>query len=59
MEDFTSLKTFALGNYINKCGYDWTAADLQDIVVRIDYACTKLNIAVGAWEHSYDVDIEF
>ena len=59
MEDFTSLKTFALGNYINQCGYDWTAADLQDIVVRIDYACTKLNIAVGAWEHSYDVDIEF
>lgn len=59
MENFTALKTFALGNYISQCGYDWTAADLQDIVVRIDYACTKLSISVGAWEHSYDVDIEF
>lgn len=59
MENFTALKTFALGNYISQCGYDWTAADLQDIVVRIDYACTKISIAVGAWENSYDVDIEF
>ena len=59
LEKGSVLKTFALGNYIRQSGYDWTAVDLQDIVVKIDYACTRVSIAVGPWEHSYDVDIEF
>ena len=53
------LKTFALGNYIRQSGYDWTEPDLKDMVVRIDYASTRIVISVGAWEYSYDVDIEF
>ena len=58
MEKYSELKTFALGNYIQQCGYDWTSEDLQDIVVKIDYACTRISITVGPWEYSYDVDIE-
>ncbi len=57
--DAEVLKTFALGNYIRQSGYDWTEPDLRDLVVRIDYASTRLVISVGAWEYSYDVDIEF
>ena len=59
LEKTSVLKTFALGNYICQSGYDWTAENLQDIVVKIDYACTRVSIVVGPWEHSYDVDIEF
>ena len=59
MEGTEILKTFALGNYIVQSGYDWTSPDLEDIAVRIDYASTRITIEVGAWEYSYDVDIEF
>ncbi len=58
-EDAEVLKTFALGNYISRSGYDWTEPDLKDLTVRIDYASTRIVISVGAWESSYDVDIEF
>lgn len=58
-ENASVLKTFAIGNYIAQSGYDWTREELEDIVVRIDYACTRLEITVGDWKNSYDVDIEF
>lgn len=54
-----TLKTFALGNYIRQSGYDWTEPDLEDMIVRIDYANTGIAISVGAWEYGHDVDIEF
>lgn len=58
-ENASVLKTFAIGNYIAQSGYDWAGKELEDIVVRIDYACTRLEITVGDWKNSYDVDIEF
>lgn len=58
-ENASVLKTFAIGNYIAQSGYDWTGEELEDIVVRIDYACTRIEITVGDWKNSYDVDIEF
>ena len=27
------LKTFAIGEYVRACGYDWTEADLKDITL--------------------------
>lgn len=53
------LKSFALGNYMTMSGYDWTAQDLQDASVTVDFACTKITVSVGAWENSYDFDIVF
>ncbi|MGN0190518.1 MAG: hypothetical protein ACI39U_02570 [Candidatus Cryptobacteroides sp.] len=53
------LKSFALGNYLAASGYDWTAADLQDASVTVDFTCTKILISVGAWDSSYDFDIVF
>ncbi len=58
-EEAEVLKTFALGNYISRSGYDWTEPDLEDLTVRIDYASTRIVISVGTWESSYEVDIEF
>lgn len=51
------LKTFALGEYISASGYDWHAADLQDITIGIDYTRTKLSIAVKGWDDVYEFDV--
>lgn len=53
------LKTFALGNYMEKGGYDWAAKNLKDASVTIDFACTTVNIVVGEWDNTSDFDIVF
>ena len=51
------LKTFALGEYIRASGYDWNAADLEDITVGIDYTRTKLTVSVLGWDEVYEFDV--
>ena len=51
------VKTFALGEYIKACGYDWTDYDLKDLTVGIDYARTQIVIAVQGWDEVYEFDI--
>ena len=51
------LKTFALGEYISASGYDWSAKNLEDITVEIDYTRTKLTISVLGWDEEYDFDV--
>lgn len=53
----TVLKTFALGEYIRASGYDWNAADLEDITVGIDYTRTKLTVSVQGWDEVYEFDV--
>lgn len=50
------VKTFALGEYILASGFDWTAPDLGDIVVGIDYARTVLSLSVIGWDKTYHFD---
>ena len=40
---------FALGNYIEESGYDWTKEDLDDVVIKINYAQTILTITINDW----------
>lgn len=51
------LKTFALGEYIENGGYDWSAPDLEDLTVHIDWAMTSVNITVSAWDWVYECEI--
>lgn len=51
------LKTFALGEYIKACGYDWVERDLKDMTVCIDYARTLISISVRGWDEVYEFDI--
>ena len=53
------LKSFSLGNYLRESGYDWTARDLKDATVLVDFAGTRITISVGGWEKSYEFDIVF
>jgi hypothetical protein len=51
------LKTFALGEYIYASGYDWSAIELEDITVGIDYTRTKLRVSVLGWDEVYEFDV--
>lgn len=59
MEDDSVIRQFALGHLIIDSGYDWTAPDLQDIEVDIDYSKSDIIFSVDGWdkEMSFDVTI--
>lgn len=50
------LKTFALGEILAAGGYDWSAPDLDDITVGIDYARSELTVSVQGWDKVYTFD---
>lgn len=50
------LKTFALGEILAASGYDWTAPDLPDVTLGIDYARTALTVSVQGWDKVYTFD---
>lgn len=57
--DGSVLKTFALGNYIEASGYDWSAEDLEDLTVGIDYSNTKVLLTVSGWKESFTYELVF
>ena len=60
IDDGTGVrKVFSLGEYIAATGYDWTAEDLADIDVIIDWSMTSIRLRVQDWEsvHEYEIVI--
>jgi len=53
-----SLREFALGEYIDNSGYDWTTPDLEDIQLEIDFSRTRIHFAIGEWEQTFSFDVE-
>lgn len=58
-EGSSLVKTFAIGEYLVKSGYDWTEADLEDVTIILDYYVTGITITYKGWdeEHTYNVTI--
>ena len=58
-EGNTVLKIFTLGRYISAVGYDWTAENLEDLTLSLDYTHNVIGISIGEWdkEHQFDVAI--
>lgn len=52
-----SCRSFAVGNYIEASGYDWTSPDLKDISMEIDYSETGLSFKIGAWQKSVNFEV--
>ena len=50
-------KTFAIGEYLDAAGYDWTATELDDADVVIDYYLTGIKITFKGWDKEYSYDI--
>ena len=44
-----SPRVFALGNYIIDSGYDWTAEDLEDVEISVDYAAGVIRLHIEGW----------
>ena len=44
------LKTFAVGEYLSASGYDWSAENLADVTVVLDYSMTVISISVAEWD---------
>lgn len=50
-------RVFAIGNYILDIGYDWTAVDLADVEISVDYAAGELRLHIEGWTDSGAVDL--
>ena len=53
----SNVKTFAIGEYLSAAGYDWTADELDDATVVIDYYLTGIKITYSGWDKEYTYDI--
>ena len=56
-EGSSVLKTFAIGEYMDRSGYDWAEADLEDVVIVLDYSVTGLRVVFKGWDKEYTYDI--
>lgn len=56
-EDGNVLREFALGEYIIESGYDWSAPDLADIEIEVDYSKTDVVFKVEDWEKTVSFDV--
>ena len=45
----TILRSFAIGHYMESCGYDWTSEDLEDLELEINFAATTITLRTAAW----------
>ena len=46
------LKRFAIGEYLDKAGYDWTSPSLEDVTVVLDYSLSSVTIQIAGWDKS-------
>ncbi|MBQ8170216.1 MAG: hypothetical protein IJZ98_05705 [Bacteroidales bacterium] len=51
------MKCFALGVYIESAGYDWTAPDLEDISMVLDFAVSHIALKIQGWEEEFVFDV--
>ena len=52
-------RRFPIGEIIAESGYDWTAEDLEDIDIQLDYRDTGVNFTVDGWTHTITFYYEF
>ena len=52
------LRVFAIGEYILQSGYDWTAADLEDISVTVSFVSSTATFSIDMWQKSIIIDVE-
>ena len=51
------LRTFSLGAYMEKAGYDWTAPDLQDLDLRLSLSVTAFTVRIGLWSDTSPMEV--
>lgn len=56
-DDEELIKTFSIGNYIEQSGFDWSAKNLNDIMMDINYSNMSISFRIGLWENEYKYDL--
>lgn len=55
--DGSPVSSFALGEFLAAAGYDWTAEDLADTVVEVDYVQTSMTFRYRGWTETFRFDV--
>lgn len=58
VDDGTLVDTIPLGELISRTGYNWSAEDLDDITITIDFAKAEIVVTVNEWQSEYTYEIE-
>lgn len=56
-DDAPPLRTFAIGHAIAASGYDWTAPDLADLTLDLDFAASTLSLSTDRWTRMLPFEI--
>lgn len=51
------LRTFALGHAMAAAGYDWTAPDLEDLSLELDFAASTLTFRSDRWTRTLPFEV--
>ena len=52
------VRSFTLGTQMLNAGYDWTAADLEDLDLRLDFSVTTLTLHLGDFSSVVPLEVE-
>lgn len=58
LDENIPVRQFALGEYIEASGFDWTSPDLGDIDITVDFALTRISLAIDDWSQTFMYDVE-
>lgn len=58
LRDGRHYETFALGELIERTGYDWAAQDLDDIYIGVDFYLSSITISLDGWEEGTKYEFE-
>lgn len=56
-EDADEIRGFPLGAFMSSSGYDWTAADLEDIQVSMDFARSAVTLTISSWQRTLSFEM--
>ena len=57
--DSDEVRSFPVGEYILESGYDWTARDLEDVSVEMDFSRSSLTVSTSKWKKTLSFEITF
>ncbi len=57
LSDGSPVTSFALGEFLAAAGYDWTAENLEDTAVAVDYTRTSLTLRYRGWSETFHFNV--
>lgn len=52
-----TIRSFAIGDYMALAGYDWSAPDLEDMEITLDFARTLVTLSTSKWAKSIELSV--